>query len=135
MTDHGSPDLDPVFVGRQADLVVNPHLGHDQPELARHPLAHRLEPVEQVAAARRVGQADQAEADLELERIDVQQVFHALGRCRDRRGDLTRGQPRTHRGRGVSIGHSAGAVVVGSLARIGAAAGSRLALPRRRSSA
>ena len=62
----------------QADLVVDPHLGHDQAEVAGHPVADRAEPVEQVAAAGRVGQRDQAIADLQLERIDVQQVFHPL---------------------------------------------------------
>ena len=82
LADNGPADLDPILIGRQADLIVNPHLGHDQPELARHPLADRPQPIQQVAAAGRVGQADQAKADLQLERIDVEQVFHPFGCAR-----------------------------------------------------
>ena len=62
LPDDRPADLDPIFVRRQADLVVDPHLRHDQAELAGHPLADRPEPVEQVAAAGRVGQADQPDS-------------------------------------------------------------------------
>ena len=46
-----------------------------------HVLPHALDAVEQVAAALRIGQPDQAHADLDLHRIDGQVVFDRAPRA------------------------------------------------------
>ena len=71
LADDGPANLQAVVVRAEADLVVNPHLRHDQAQLAGDPVADRPQTVEQVAAARRLGQGDESVADLQFERIDV----------------------------------------------------------------
>ena len=88
LADDGAADLEPVFVRADADLVADADLRHDQAEVLRHAVADRADTIEQVAAAGRVGQADEAEADLQLERVDVQQVVHPLDRRLGRRRRL-----------------------------------------------
>ena len=78
LTHHGPANLDAILVRRQPNLIVNPHLRNDQAHFARDPLAHRLEQIEQVSTPSRVGQPDQPESDLELERVDMQQIFHPV---------------------------------------------------------
>ena len=63
----------------KADLIANTDLRYDQPELAGDPVPHRPHPLEQVSSPRGIGQADQSIADLELERIDLEQLVHFIG--------------------------------------------------------
>ena len=53
-------------------------LGMSDADLGGHVLPHALDALQQVAAALRVGQANQAHADLDFHRIDGQIVFDAL---------------------------------------------------------
>ena len=62
-------------------VVADADLGHDDADLAGDVLPHALDALEQVAAALRVGQANQADAELDLHRVDGEIIFDAfLGR-------------------------------------------------------
>ena len=76
-------DLDAVLVLLQPHVVADADLGQDDAQVGGHVLPHPLDSLQQVAAAARIGQADQADADLDLHRIDGQVVLDALlGRFR-----------------------------------------------------
>ncbi len=92
---HRPSNLQTIVIWTQRHLVANPNLRHDQAQLSSHALANPSNPVEQVPPSGRVGQADQPVADLQLQRVHLQQVFHPLRRpLRDRRLEA-RGARRT----------------------------------------
>ena len=62
----------------QPHVVADADLGHDDADFGGDALPHALDALEQVAAALGVGQADQADADFDLHRVDGEVVFDPL---------------------------------------------------------
>ena len=59
-------------------VVADADLGHDDADFGGDALPHALDALEQIAAALGVGQADEADADFDLHRIDGEVVFDPL---------------------------------------------------------
>src|SRR5690606_4498889 len=67
---------DHVLVRCETHIIAHTDARDEQAELERSLLAQQLDAVEQVAAAATVDERDQAIADLQLHRIDLQEVMH-----------------------------------------------------------
>ncbi|MDV7400745.1 hypothetical protein RZS08_55530, partial [Arthrospira platensis SPKY1] len=79
-------DLQDVGVGRQLDIVLDAHRRHDEAELARELATQRLDLVGEPPGPLLVDQGEQAVAELEPDRVDLQgRGDRLLGRCRRRR--------------------------------------------------
>src|SRR5205085_2873982 len=75
-------ELHNVLVARQADVVANADRWNEHAQLERALLAEQRDALEQVAALALVDERDERVADLELDRIDLQQILHRIGRRR-----------------------------------------------------
>ena len=74
-------DLDAILILLEPHVVADADLGHDDAHLGGHVLPHALDAFQQIAAALGIGQADQADADFDLHRIDGQIILDPfLGR-------------------------------------------------------
>ena len=76
----------------KADVVANANGRDENAELLRRLLAEHRDALEQIAALLFVDERDERVADFELDRIDLQQIGHRIGRRRRRRFGLSRGR-------------------------------------------
>jgi hypothetical protein len=88
----GAAELDDVLVGRNPDVVANANCRNQNSELLRRLLAQHRDALEQIAALLFVDERNERVADLELDRIDLQQVGHRIrGRRRGSAGMIRGG--------------------------------------------
>ena len=71
-------DLDAIFVLVEPHVVADANLGHDDADFRGHVLPDARDALEQIAAALRVGQPNQPDADFDLHRIDGEKILDPL---------------------------------------------------------